>query len=481
MENRFLKFSELEPLCLLRLLARNLWLIVMAALIGFFSSSAFLTLDASRSYSSDATFVVIPNGGSYYSNLRNSVSAAGSYAPLLESTIMYQTMQEHLSESCEGQIDAQQLGETNLISVTITSDNPKDALLMMQALVDSYEVLNQYVSSSVMLQLLNTPSMSTLVSGTFSSRRLVPIATVGGAVLMVGILLLISMVNGTVQTTEGARKLLDAKVISTIPHERQLSKWIAGPRRTKRSTNITSPNVSFSFAESIHRISSKMDAEHTKGRKVFLLTSVSESEGKSTVAVNVALSLAMKKASVLFLDLDLRRPVQARNLNMTVPEELELGMMLSGKLRPQEILARVQTDLQSGLRTLLSTRTYPGAAELIASPTLLEVIRLAREQYDYVIIDLPPIGYFAESEVMLNVADASMLVVRQDVVPATVINDSIDALREGKAAFLGCILNDMNTLHASRSSNGYGKYGYGKYGYGYGYGYQNRSQDRTGK
>lgn len=480
-KSSILRPSELEPLCIIRLLLRNLWLIIMAGLIGFFCSSAFLTADASRDYRSSATFVVTPNSGSYYSTLYTSVTAAKTYAPLLQSNIMYQLISASSEEPLHGTISASALGSTNLISVSVTADTPKDSLLMMQAIADNYGMLSQYVSASASLAMLDTPSLSTQITNTFTSRALVPYATVGCAVLMMAVLVIMSMFIGTVQTQEGARNRLDAKILGTIPHEKQLSRWLVGPRRGKMNLNVSSPNVSFTFAESIHRIASRFENEKAKGKSVFLLTSVSESEGKSTVAANVALSLAAKKYSVLFLDLDLRRPVQARHLRIKVPEELELGTMLVGGTEPQEILARVQTEPQTNLKALLSNKSYDNASELIASGALAQVIHMARTQYDYVIIDLPPIGYFPESEVMLDVADASVLVVRQDVIPATVINDNIDALREGKATFLGCILNDMNTLHPGGSTYGY-SYRYSKYGYGrYGYDYAGRGHDSSKK
>ena len=273
--------------------------------------------------------------------------------------------------------------------------------------------------------------------------------------------------GGTVQTAGSAEQLLDAKIIGTIPHEKQLGLWLRGSRRNKKVLHVTSPNVSFAFAEAIHRTASKFEQEKGKGSSVFLLTSVSESEGKSTVAANVALSLAQKKAKVLLIDLDLRRPVQAKNLHLIPQPEEELGALLAAEASPETMLSLVKTEPITGLQALLSCQSYKKTVELISSENLKELVRLARSSYDYIIIDLPPVGYFSESEAMLELADCSALVVRQDVVPYPVINDNIDALREGRAAFLGIILNDMYTMSSavSRYGYGYGKYGYGKYGY----------------
>ena len=105
-------------------------------------------------------------------------------------------------------------------------------------------------------------------------------------------------------------------------------------------------------------------------------------------------------------------------------------------------------------------KTQRHRSELIASRTLSELLVHARNYFDYIIIDLPPAGYFSEGEIMLDQADAAVLVARQDLVPAAVINDCIDALRGGRAEFLGYVLNDVNTLCSARSTYGYNRYGY---------------------
>lgn len=464
--NNWLKFSELEPMCILRLMFRNIWLVILAGLIGFFSASAFRAADISRDFVSNATFVVTPVNTGYYRNLSTAIRAAETYTPLLESKIIYQIVDESLEGDCSGTIQAAQLGKTNLISVSVTSANPKDSLLIMQAIAENHGKLSQYVSSSAKLELLNTPSLA-VRKDTFGGKGLVIYATVGCAMAMVGLLFLVILSGATVQTPDSAAQLLDATILGTIPHEKQLGLWLRGSRRTGKVLHVTSPNVSFAFAEAVHRIAAKFEQEKNKGNSVFLLTSVSESEGKSTVAANVALSLAMKKAKVLLIDLDLRRPVQAKNLHLIPQPHEELGAMLQAGAAPEAMLAQVKTEPITGMHALLSCQTYSKTAELISSSNLKDLVRQARNIYDYIIIDLPPVGYFSESEALLELADCSVLVTRQDVVPYPVINDNIDALREGRATFLGCILNDMYTLSSavSRYGYGYGKYGYGKYGY----------------
>ena len=475
-ESQMFPWQEIEPLCLLRQVLRNVWVIILAALIGFFSVKTVQTMDVTRTYSSSATFVVTSRSGSSYSNLISATASAETYAKVLQSDLMKKIVLQSLNYECDGTISAQQLGTTNLISVSVTSGNPRDALLMMDAISENYGALAEYVSSTAVLTVLNTPSVSTRVTSALSNTNLPRYAAVACAALMVVILMLITAMSGTVQNAEGAKNRLDAPIIGSIPHDRQMSAWILGPRRKRQRLNVTSTTVSFAFSEAIHRLASKLEYEKSSGKTVFLLTSVTQTEGKSTVAANVALSLAMKKSSVLFLDLDLRRPVQAANLNVPVTPDHELGRLLHTGASAQQILNVVQVEPNSGLHCLLSTRTYKNAPQLLASKTLAQIIATAREKYDYVIVDLPPIGFFSEGELLSDLADASVLVVRQDVVSAGIINDCIDALRSGSAEFLGCVLNDMNNLHTAAASYGYG-YGYGKRYGKYGYGYQQSAPD----
>lgn len=131
----------------------------------------------------------------------------------------------------------------------------------------------------------------------------------------------------------------------------------------------------------------------------------------------------------------------------------------------EDILKRVVFHESSNLHLLGSTESFVNLVELLSSARLGELLSLARRDFDYVILDSPPVGYFADSELLAELADVSVLVIRQDVVPAPYINDAIDALNAGKAKLLGCVLNDMNSFALTGGAYGYGYgYGYGQYG-----------------
>lgn len=471
--NQGLQWSHIEPLCILRALARQLWMLLLAALTCAMAAWIVLTCFVTQQYTSSTTFSVTTRTSNlYYTNITAAADVAASYSQLLQSRVLRQTMEQNLGMPLNGTVSAQQLGETNLIRVTVTADTPRQALVLLQAVSDNYGSLSAHVSSSAVLTQLNAPSLSVSAARSYNVPRTCLI-TAAAAVVWAAVF------SGTVQTLEGARSGLDARIISSVPHEgrrtRKLLGWFddrrrerrarRGGKRLRRNLNISSPAISFAFTESIHRIAEKFQHEHAKGRRVFLFSSVSAAEGKSTLAANTAISLASRGVSVLFIDLDLRRPVQSEMLGLSVKQKNELGTLLTESAAPEKILAAAVTDPATGLHSLLSTKSYTDVIELLASDQLAKVVALARERYDYVIIDSPPLGFFSDSELLSDLSDASVLVVRQDTVPAPEINDAIDALRAGKAEFLGCILNDM--AHLTAYSAGYG-YGCGYYGYGYG-------------
>lgn len=467
------KWSEIEPLCVIRLLLRKLWLIVLAFLIGYMSVSIVLGNLVSRSYSCSATFsVTASSSGGYYGNSAAASEVVNIYSQLLQGRFMDDLILEDLGSSVSGSLSASQLGDTNLITLTVTSDSPRDALLIMQSIMRNYQNLSAYVSSSVVLNQLNTPNVSITVNQVYNVKDIGKKAGLVLAAAMTCLIVYLDLSRGTIHNMTAARGRLDGKIIGSIPHESAKGAGKSLFRRHKRrDLQISSTAVSFAFSESVHSIASRLEHEQSKGKKVFLFSSVTEGEGKSTIAANTALALAESHGSVLFIDLDLRRPVQAGLLNVKLGKSDSFGDLLLAGADPEEILDSALIDPDTGMDMLLSSRSYTDTIDLLSSPLLARVIALARTRYDFILIDSPPLGYFADSEVLSDLSDGTLLVIRQDVVPAPEINDAIDSLKACKAEFLGCILNDMQHL-SRRLAYGYGyDYGYGygsKYGYGYG-------------
>ena len=119
---------------------------------------------------------------------------------------------------------------------------------------------------------------------------------------------------------------------------------------------------------------------------------------------------------------------------------------------------------------LFASNVKRHSADLLGSDRMKQLLAVLRDNFDYVILDSSPMGFFTDTEILADSADASFLVVRQDVVTDKTVNDAIDSLSRCKARFLGFVFNDVHTFNLAAGLVGGRRYGYG-YGYGRSYGY----------
>lgn len=159
--NRGLQWSHIEPYCLVRTLLRQLWMLLLAAAACAMAAWIVLSCFVTRQYTSSTTFAVTARASTlYYTNITAAADMAASYSQLLQSRVLRQTMEQNLGMSLDGTVSAQQLGETNLIRVTVTADTPRQALVLLKAVSDNYGTLSAHVSSTAVLSQLNAPTLS---------------------------------------------------------------------------------------------------------------------------------------------------------------------------------------------------------------------------------------------------------------------------------------------------------------------------------
>lgn len=466
------RMSDLELFCILRYALRCLWMLAAAAAIGFFGARLVLSQTYVPQYTSRITFAVTAKSGisSVYGNMTKANEIANVFTGLLESELMEQEICSALGTTrCPAKVQAAVSGETNLLVVSATAPSPKDAFLTVRAVKDHYADVSAYIDESAVLYVLSDARLSFSPSNPLDMTHTCIMAAGGCALVTALLLAWLFIMRDTVQTRSGARHKLDGRVLLAIPHEKG---------RKKRSRLLMgSPGVSFYFTESFYHLRTAVEHQARKqgkdgslGRGVtVLVTSVTAGEGKSTVAANLALALAQKHKAVMLIDADLRNPTQLRIFGKKLAGG-GLESLLHDGVTLDEIAHESGYSKEYNLVTLFPTSRDPDPGILLNHPAMERIIVLLRDAMDFIVIDSPPIGMFAESDAIASLADQAIMVIRQDVVPACDLNDGIDTLCQSGAHFLGCVLNDMRNLGRGPDGYSYG-YGYGKYGYGkYGYG-----------
>ncbi|HQG76629.1 MAG TPA: polysaccharide biosynthesis tyrosine autokinase [Bacteroidales bacterium] len=191
---------------------------------------------------------------------------------------------------------------------------------------------------------------------------------------------------------------------------------------------------------------------------VISVSSTISSEGKTFVAINLAAIMALSGRKVLLIGLDLRKPRIHKILD--VENKVGLSNYLIDELEMGNVI--IKTEIEN-LWYAASGPTPPNPAELIESEAMKKFIEHARKEYDYIIIDTPPVAIVTDALLVSQFTDLYLFVVRQRYTSRNTV-DLIEELREsGNIKSIGIVINDI-------SMSGY--YGYGlRYGYALGYGY----------
>ena len=190
-------------------------------------------------------------------------------------------------------------------------------------------------------------------------------------------------------------------------------------------------------------------------KKVIVITSSMPSEGKSSVSLNLAVSLTEVGKRVLFIDADLRKSMLAGRLKA-------IGRIqgLTHFLSRQEELDTIvyETDVPN-LRLILAGAVPPNPAELLGGALFDEMLTKVRKEYDYIIIDTPPLGSVIDSAVIARKCDGAILVIESDAVSYRFVQSVKQQLSKSGCPILGAVLNKVDYNVNVK----YGKY-YGEYG-----------------
>lgn len=449
-------------------------LTISAGILAYTILTNFRHLD----YATSATMVVtninedinadVSSGTDVYENLNYGADSASRLKNILQSKEMKDTVAKELGlESFRGTTSAQTLGESNLLEITVRSDSPYISYKEAESILRNYIRFSGDLVGGTELTVLEWPKVQESPEHPLENIKYAILFTGAVFVAVCAVLAMLSLMRDTVHNSEEAESKVDAKLLATIMHENKYRKGRKRIAGEKTSILITNPVTSFRYAEDMRKLAARVINEMTEaGQKTLLVGSTMENEGKSTIAVNIALAMAQIKERVVLVDMDFRKPSVYKILNMQDLEFKSLSdTMKENGNESQSDMSEVVRPLINNvsgtdLKVILNRNAVPQAVERYP-----EIIRALLEELkkeaDFIIIDTAPIGLISDAEELATMADTSIIVVRQHWVEAKDINDTIDALG-GRDRILGCVFNN-----ASKNSMGGAFAGYG-YGYGYG-------------
>lgn len=456
--NLFIRFKnaffQLWPLILVLaiLCGTLLTLRDKANFVPVYESRAIFTVESG--YSAEDIF----STGAYYDQYAAEQLAA-VFPQILNTDIMRDLVVQQLDKGyINGYATAQSVMDTNMLVLTVHSSDPEDAYDYLCAIIDCYPQVAVYMVDNPTVKIMEPPRMPTNYYNSVSTLRSAAKGAAIGALIGLVIIFICAILTKTIQTVDELKSTVNLPILIALPKITRKKR-----RRNTEDKLITAesdPNMSESLRGLRMKVKKLLDDPE---KKTVLVTSTLAGEGKTTVAINLALSLIKDGRKVVLLDADLRNQSIARVLGETSEGNSLMNCLTNQNI---SILDCVRTAKDTSL-DFISGESTDNRHYTISSVALRRILQALSEHYEYIIIDTPPSEIVSDSATLCRCADCVLYVIRQDYAQKSHVLNAITALHQKDVKIAGCIFNGVPQFHRH--------YGYGyrsTYGYGYDYGYR---------
>ncbi len=401
-----------------------------------------------------------------------------SYPTLNE--VIEQTGVPYTYEELSSMISTASIDDTEVFQVTVTSADPVEAAEIANAIAEIVPDQIMEVISGSSVKVIEYARVPTSKSSPSISRYTL-VGAMLGFILSCGGVMLYSLVQNGMSTEEKIRRdFKDKAILSVIPQMGEPEKKKKKNKQAEEKAELCG-QLSFAPAEAYKLLRANITFCFSDDRscRIIGVTSSVRAEGKSTTVVNLAYTLAQTNQRVCLIDCDFRLPAVSKTLD--IRQKPGMTNFLIGQASGKDVL---QKYVSNGTRMYVITAgdIPPNPSELLSSNRMQTVLRMLEETFDYVILDLPPIGIVADALGVTKYTDGLLFVVREDMYDRRLVGEALRTLEGVDARILGMVITHSTTQQKEYRRYG-GKYGgkYGsKYGYQYGYGYGSGTQENTG-
>ena len=484
-ENEVIKNDEIEIDLgrIFRAVIDKAWIVevvaVLCAILTFVGTFLFIT----PQYKSSAMFYV-NNSNLSLSDASLSISSGDLVTSrgLVDSYIVILNTRETLLDVIDyagvsrsykevrSMISAEAVNETEIFAVTVTGPDPLEAERIANAI--------SYILPKRIGTIIDGTSARVADSAVVPSKPSSPSYTkntiVGfmlGLIMSIGVIALKEIFDTTIREEDDVAQCCKHPILAGVPYMSAPSKGgYYSSKKSKSKKNLATngqtnlafigPNINFACSEAYKLLRTKLQFSFAddKDCHVIGLSSALSGEGKSLTAVNLAYTLAQLDKKVLLLDCDMRRPTLAEKLEIN--KYPGLSNYLTKQCRVDELIQVVKfKDSENSFHVITAGQNPPNPVELLSSERMKKALEAMRKAYDYVLLDLPPVGEVSDALAVANETDGVLLIVRQDYCDRVVLADTVNQFDYIKAKTLGVVFNCAN----DGSGKGYHKKYYKKY------------------
>ncbi len=449
MNNSFFDLRDITVTGIVREIKKYLFIMVTLTAAVFLTVTSVGTLTYEPQYQSEATLAISVVGYSDYSALQIANNMADVFANVFDSSALQRKISEAAGEDVNGKITTNVVSETNLLTLTSTASDPRQAYLYLQMALENYDEVSGHVFSNAVLDIVEEPSVPITPSNTSPLIRYRWILTALAALLVAVWAVVQYLLRFTVKSVNGAKRLLDGEIVGVVAEEKSITSKDKKGKAKKTDVTIerneelpiviTSSLTSLEFSERVRTIALQTERHmQQKHQKVLLVTSVIEHEGKSSFSTNIAVAMAERGKRVLLIDGDLRRPIVRKVFGQEKVKNCSLTDVVTKKVNWKDAIIR---DKNTGVSVLYQMRAISEPEQYMDADLLKALFAEMKEDFDYIVIDTSPVSVSREAEVWMQMADTGLLVVRQDWSDVRAVNDAVDLIWQNSGDFAGFALN----------------------------------------
>lgn len=374
----------------------------------------------------------------------------------------------------KGMISAAAVNETEIFEVVVTSPDPYEAERIANAVAYILPKRINSIIEGTSAKIVDaavvptSPSSPSFVTNTLMGFLL-------GFVMTAGLIVLKEIFDVTIRREEDVAQISKLPILASVPDMMSPTKsgYYYGksgnkkktPQKTFRDTDMIGDEIPFAAAEAYKLLRTKVQFSFADDSNCHVIgvSSALSGEGKSTTSVNLAHALAQLNRKVLLVDCDLRRPSVAAKLR--IKQEHGLSSYLTKQSAIEEVVQEYTFKHGVTFTVVPAGPVPPNPTELLNSSRMARFMERYARNFDYVILDLPPVEEVSDALVAAKLADGVLLAVRQDYCNRVALEDTIRQFEFVNGRILGLL---MTCARDHGAGYGYSKYYYRRYYHRYG-------------
>ena len=456
-------------------------LTVLAALL-MFAKTTYLTADTYTSYGilhvSNKKEESDPDTSIKKTDLDTSKSLSTTYIEILKTRAFLRD----ISNAVDGKYSGTQIGsmisissvnDTELLKITVTAGNAEDAYQIAQAFMAQAPAKLISVYKSGEIEVVDPPVKPTIADNKGIARN-TAIGFVLGFVLGAVYAFIYEFFDRKIHKSDDVAKRYGVSILgetSLDPH--RSSKRKKEKELPEELQNVLNSKSDFDTVETYKAIRTNIMFSMPKKElgRVIIVTSAAPGEGKTTTAINLAITFAQTGAKVMLIDCDLRHSRVHRYLQLERDEGVT--NVVCGYT---DLEKAIRKNVRDNLDCLTAGAIPPNPAELLQSDEFQNMVDTLRHEYDYIFLDTPPVTVVTDAAILTKHCSGVVLVARSELTTYDMLDSAVEDIKNADAKILGIIVHGC--------SNKYKKYGYyrsKKYGNKYKYKYDYRYADDVKK